>query len=166
MERIMAIVLTFALILAFVLIAISDYYLSKEYVRAVTTLYVDNISPHFLKKKSFYMPKEVRDSKGRVWDTSDMTRIVVYGNGLIDKGIRSGDNLFYQNINKRLPIYKQIEKGDILLFKIDKIYCCRIFNEYVNNSTILNCYFTYDNGEQVIDDISEEMLKGVIKYKL
>lgn len=162
----MAIMSIIIFALAFVLIEILDYYLSKEYVRAVTTLYVDNINPHFLKKKSFYMPKEVRDSNGRVWDTSDMTRIIVYGNGLIDKGIRSGDHLFYQNIYKRLPIYKQIKKGDILLFKIDKIYCCRIFNEYINNSTILNCYFTYDNGEQVTDDISEEMLIGVIKYKL
>lgn len=106
----MAIMSIIIFALAFVLIEILDYYLSKEYVRAVTTLYVDNINPHFLKKKSFYMPKEVRDSNGRVWDTSDMTRIIVYGNGLIDKGIRSGDHLFYQNIDKRLPIYKQIKK--------------------------------------------------------
>ena len=160
----------FLLLILAVLItyAISSTY-GKEVVRGVEAGPVGECDPATVRQKSFRArPIEVRDEKGVIVDTSEMIRVVVCGDCMLERNIPNNSQLLVKRIDPSKTLEEQIKQGDIVMIhlrdqNLDKI---RIFDKFDEYNQLLTYRFSGKDRVNSSFPHSRESVVGVVKYKL
>ena len=164
---------TFYFILAFIIVlgfyAFSNSRLKKDFVIAGDSLSSRNLSHDEIKEMSVYKKHKIfKDTEGNTINPNNIIRMVVSGNSMSGRGIKSGDEILVLKIDKTRPLKEQIKRDDLLCIYLDniKITKIRAFGKFAENGVLT--YYYDDNGEIHFSSTpySPESVIGIAKYKV
>ena len=141
----------------------------RDYVLCVEAGPMAQTDAQSLQAKSFYdYHRRVIGKNGKPVNTSGMIRVVVQGDCMEPRGIKTGDQLLVRKISHRKPLREQIKTGDILLIHLEDtgISKIRIFKEYDANGNLVTYRYEGEKERESSQPHKVNNVVGVVKYKV
>lgn len=169
---------TFYFILAFIIVlgfyAFSNSRLKKDFVIAGDALPSRNLSHDEIKEMSVYKKHKIfKDTEGNTINPNNMFRMVVLGDSMSGRGIKSGDEILVLKIDKNKPLEEQIRPGDLLCINLEsaegyKGYKLRVFKDFEGEDLLTDYYVECEYGQERIParSYSKKSVIGIAKYKV
>ena len=110
--------------------------------------------------------RPIIDERGKSINIDNTLRISVNGNSMRPAGIRNGDELIVQKIDKAMELSKQIKKGDILLIfsKESGVNKIRVFDGFNGDGSVITYRFENEDKIYSTHPYDQSNIIGVVKY--